>query len=90
MSTQSCVAGSAHHPRCFARPDRVLLRTARTSDTHRYIPLHVVTSVAQAVFFLEKDWEKVKTAYKDRGGNPIKYCFQFLCGIASVRPPLVT
>ena len=26
----------------------------------------------QAVYFLEKDWEKVKTAYKERGGNPIK------------------
>jgi len=38
----------------------------------------------QAVFFLERDWDKVKMAYKERGGNPIRFCFQFLCGIASV------
>ena len=25
----------------------------------------------QAVYFLEKDWDRVKTAYKQRGGNPL-------------------
>jgi LMBR1 domain-containing protein 1 len=29
----------------------------------------------QAVYFLDKDWEKVKVAYKQRGGNPL---FQLL------------
>jgi len=38
----------------------------------------------QAVYFLEKDWEKVKTAYKERGGNPIKTCFAGFLGVLSV------
>uniref|UniRef100_A0A7S4HHM8 LMBR1-like membrane protein n=1 Tax=Prymnesium polylepis TaxID=72548 RepID=A0A7S4HHM8_9EUKA len=56
-------------------------------DAHRSSDRRVRTTYnkfKQAVFFLEKDWEKVKTAYKDRGGNPIKYCFQFCCGLLSV------
>ena len=32
----------------------------------------------QAVYFLERDWEKVKVAYKQRGGNPLKHGL-FLC-----------
>jgi LMBR1 domain-containing protein 1 len=32
----------------------------------------------QAVYFIEKDWEKVKVAYKQRGGNPLKHGL-FLC-----------
>lgn len=26
----------------------------------------------QAVYFLDRDWNMVKTAYKERGGNPIR------------------
>lgn len=26
----------------------------------------------QAVYFLEQDWAKVKVAYKQRGGNPLR------------------
>ena len=37
----------------------------------------------QAVYFLEKDWEKVKVAYKQRGGNPLRHVFFFCLGIAS-------
>jgi len=37
----------------------------------------------QAVYFIEKDWEKVKVAYKQRGGNPIKHVFFFCMGILS-------
>jgi LMBR1 domain-containing protein 1 len=37
----------------------------------------------QAVYFLEKDWEKVKVAYKQRGGNPLKHIFFFCLGIIS-------
>ena len=42
----------------------------------------------QAVYFLDKDWSKVKTAYKERGGNPLKWmCQAFLgliCAILSI------
>lgn len=37
----------------------------------------------QAVYFLEKDWEKVKVAYKQRGGNPLRHIFFFCLGILS-------
>jgi len=37
----------------------------------------------QAVYFLEKDWEKVKVAYKQRGGNPLKHIFFFCLGLLS-------
>jgi LMBR1 domain-containing protein 1 len=37
----------------------------------------------QAVYFIEKDWEKVKVAYKQRGGNPIKHGFFFFTGLLS-------
>jgi LMBR1 domain-containing protein 1 len=37
----------------------------------------------QAVYFLEKDWEKVKVAYKQRGGNPLKHVFFFSMGLLS-------
>ena len=35
----------------------------------------------QAVYFLERDWEKVKVAYKERGGNPLKYMGFFVLGV---------
>mmetsp|Transcript_48649 Transcript_48649/g.103780 ORF Transcript_48649/g.103780 Transcript_48649/m.103780 type:complete len:474 (-) Transcript_48649:106-1527(-) len=35
----------------------------------------------QAVYFLEKDWTKVKVAYKERGGNPLKYMCTMLLGL---------
>merc|ERR1740117_1879452 len=42
----------------------------------------------QAVYFLERDWDKVKIAYKERGGNPLKYISFFvlgcLCAVISV------
>lgn len=39
----------------------------------------------QAVYFLEQDWDKVKTAYKERGGNPLKYLlFLFLGGVGLI------
>ena len=37
----------------------------------------------QAVYFLERDWEKVKVAYKQRGGNPLKHIFFFGMGLVS-------
>lgn len=37
----------------------------------------------QAVYFLEKDWDKVKVAYKDRGGNPLLHGFRLLLGVVS-------
>ena len=38
----------------------------------------------QAVYFLERDWSKVKTAYKERGGNPLKWmCCAILGFIAA-------
>ena len=39
----------------------------------------------QAVYFLERDWNRTKTAYKERGGNPLKWmCSAFLGLIAGV------
>jgi len=38
----------------------------------------------QAVYFLEKDWEKVKVAYKQRGGNPLIFLLQLVGGILSL------
>ena len=38
----------------------------------------------QAVFFLEKDWKKVKTAYKERGGNPLVWMAQALGGLLGI------
>jgi len=35
----------------------------------------------QTVYFLERDWRRVKTAYKDKGGNPLKWMCQALCGL---------
>jgi len=35
----------------------------------------------QAVFFLERDWNRVKTAYKERGGNPLQWMCQGLGGV---------
>ena len=35
----------------------------------------------QAVYLLERDWNKVKVAYKERGGNPLKWIFLFLFGL---------
>ena len=37
----------------------------------------------QAVYFLEKDWEKVKTAYKERGGSPLTWMCQAVLGFLS-------
>jgi len=34
----------------------------------------------QAVYFLERDWNRVKTAYKERGGNPLQWLCQAVCG----------
>ena len=39
----------------------------------------------QAVYFLEKDWTKVKTAYKERGGNPLRWlCTAILGFLAAI------
>ena len=38
----------------------------------------------QAVYFVEEDWERVREAYKERGGNPIKHAFFFALGIISL------
>ncbi|KAL1508346.1 hypothetical protein AB1Y20_004456 [Prymnesium parvum] len=57
------------------------------TDAHRSKDRRVRTTYnkfKQAVFFLEKDWERVKIAYKERGGNPIRYFFQCVCGLVSV------
>ena len=32
---------------------------------------------------MERDWEKVKVAYKQRGGNPLKHIFFFGMGLVS-------
>ena len=37
----------------------------------------------QAVYFLDKDWNKVKTAYKERGGNPLYWLFCAFLGFLS-------
>ena len=37
----------------------------------------------QAVYFLEKDWQKVQVAYKERGGNPLKHFGFLLLGVIS-------
>ena len=37
----------------------------------------------QAVYFLERDWNKVKTAYKERGGNPLKWLFCAIAGFVA-------
>lgn len=37
----------------------------------------------QAVYFLEHDWEKVRTAYKERGGNPLRWMCQAVVGVLS-------
>ena len=37
----------------------------------------------QAVYFLERDWDKVRTAYKERGGNPLKWMCQAIVGFLS-------
>merc|ERR1712196_385521 len=29
----------------------------------------------------ERDWRRVKTAYKERGGNPLKWMCQAICGV---------
>jgi len=34
----------------------------------------------QAVYFLERDWGRVKQAYKERGGNPLEWLCQAVCG----------
>lgn len=34
----------------------------------------------QAVYFLERDWERVKIAYKERGGNPLRHMACFVLG----------
>ena len=44
----------------------------------------------QAVYFLERDWEKVKVAYKQRGGNPLKHIFFFGMGLVSAVPSLTS
>ena len=39
----------------------------------------------QAVYFLDKDWARVKTAYKERGGNPLYWlCSVVLGGLATI------
>mmetsp|Transcript_34075 Transcript_34075/g.79814 ORF Transcript_34075/g.79814 Transcript_34075/m.79814 type:complete len:474 (-) Transcript_34075:219-1640(-) len=38
----------------------------------------------QAVYFLEKDWDKVKVAYKERGGNPLKYMCTMVLGLLAL------
>jgi len=38
----------------------------------------------QAVYFLERDWEKVKVAYKERGGNPLKHMLVVALGFISL------
>jgi len=35
----------------------------------------------QAVYLVEKDWRRVKVAYKERGGNPLKWCCQAVLGL---------
>jgi len=47
-------------------PDAHRRRDRSTSKTYN--------KFKQAVYFLERDWDRVKTAYKERGGNPIKHC----------------
>ena len=60
-------------------------------DAHRKRDRHTTkkfNQFRQAVYFLEKDWAKVKMAYKERGGNPLKWmCSAFLglfSGVLSV------
>jgi len=38
----------------------------------------------QAVYFLEKDWERVKLAYKQRGGNPLLHMLMVVLGFLSL------
>lgn len=38
----------------------------------------------QAVYFLDKDWEKVKVAYKQRGGNPLFQLLNLVFGLISI------
>eukprot|EP00325_Prymnesiales_sp_UTEX-LB-985_P002044 CAMPEP_0174700544 /NCGR_PEP_ID=MMETSP1094-20130205/5468_1 /TAXON_ID=156173 /ORGANISM="Chrysochromulina brevifilum, Strain UTEX LB 985" /LENGTH=477 /DNA_ID=CAMNT_0015898047 /DNA_START=144 /DNA_END=1577 /DNA_ORIENTATION=+ len=35
----------------------------------------------QAVYFLERDWRKIKIAYKEKGGNPLRWMCQAVCGM---------
>ena len=37
----------------------------------------------QAVYFLDKDWAKVKMAYKERGGNPLTWLCSAFLGVLS-------
>lgn len=37
----------------------------------------------QAVYFLERDWNRVKTAYKERGGNPLLWMCHGMGGLLS-------
>ncbi len=37
----------------------------------------------QAVYFLERDWTRVKTAYKERGGNPLRWMCTAILGFIS-------
>ena len=38
----------------------------------------------QAVYFLERDWDKVQLAYKARGGQPIRYALLTFLGVVAL------
>jgi len=65
-----------------------LIEIARTmgNDAHRNTSRKgrvQFNKFKQAVYFLEKDWERVKVAYKQRGGNPLKHFAFFVLGCIS-------
>ena len=72
--------GRAIRPRNSAA--QFCARLAQCSDgssTHR----RRYRQFKQAVYFLEKDWQKVQVAYKERGGNPLKHFGFLLLGVIS-------
>ncbi len=38
----------------------------------------------QSVFLLDRDWHKVKVAYKERGGNPLRWLCRCFLGLLSL------
>jgi LMBR1 domain-containing protein 1 len=51
-------------------------REKRTQKTRR-----TYNKFKQAVYFLDKDWDKVKLAYKKRGGNPLMHLLNLVLGV---------
>lgn len=80
----------AHAHLVPSRPrSRLLLAACHCSLRHGHHRFDALPSASlalgaefrQTVYFLERDWRRVKTAYKDKGGNPLKWMCQALCGL---------